>query len=259
MSLHGYDPAMIATSKDSQRQADASGGLGKGSRAQQPPSLGGCEGSTPRPAGGRAGGRAAAGAARRSALGTPDSGRALPFLTGLFLLTLHPCGSSRKRSSIPRSGADPRGGGGGGAERPGEEPAPGRARSSDRLRTALLQAAGRRRAGSHSFPELELCWGAGGNLSLVGSPGQTMQRPARCGCTVPWCHLPRTPAALPRGPSPKGQHTHQLDALGKGVVLPVLLRETLEYLSLSIPTPCRDKSGGLAGRRQVPSRGFSLR
>lgn len=60
------------------------------------------------------------------------------------------------------------------------------------------------------------------------------------------CHgvtCPTRRSRFPRVPVPRGQHTHQLDALGKGVVFPVLLRETLEYLSLSIPTPCRDKRG----------------
>lgn len=41
---------------------------------------------------------------------------------------------------------------------------------------------------------------------------------------------------------PEGQ-THQLDALRKGVVLPVLLREALQDLSLAVPAPCGNKKG----------------
>lgn len=50
----------------------------------------------------------------------------------------------------------------------------------------------------------------------------------------------RSGTACP-GPGPEGRHTHQLDALRKGVVLPVLLGEALQYLSLSIPAACRNK------------------
>lgn len=68
--------------------------------------------------------------------------------------------------------------------------------------------------------------------------------------------LPARPAPLPPGPrgllagSPAGRRrdpglapqprllpTHQLDALGEGVVLPVLLGEALQDLALAFPTP----------------------
>lgn len=58
-----------------------------------------------------------------------------------------------------------------------------------------------------------------------------------------------SPPSVTRG-SP-GAATHQLDALREGVVLPVLLREALQDLSLPIPAPCGDKMG-LEGSRYPP-------
>lgn len=116
--------------------------------------------------------------------------------------------------------------------------------SSDRLWTALLR------------PSWEaVCWipqfyGAGAasgdrweplSCGFPWSVPSSAQRDVRTQChgvTCPTCW-----SRFPGVPVPRGQHTHQLDALGKGVVFPVLLRKTLEYLSLSIPTPCRDKRG----------------
>lgn len=75
----------------------------------------------------------------------------------------------------------------------------------------------------------------------MGAPRPPGQRhrpvPSRAGhCGGP----PRLPRRLGT-PSPQlqtpGRPTHQLDALGEWVVLPVLLREALQDLALAFPTP----------------------
>lgn len=80
--------------------------------------------------------------------------------------------------------------------------------------------------------------GAGGNPHLM--------RVRPCGAQQDVC----TPC--PRSRGPEGQHTHQLDALGKGVVLPVLLREPLQDLALAIPAACGDKSGSAGAAPAAP-------
>lgn len=215
-----------------------SGGVGKGRRASSAPRQADAPGAHPGlpegeptpPAPGRER------FARPSAWERPGSGRAPPVVTELFILTLHP--RAAPPGSVPASpAAHPRAGGG--AKPPGEESASGRARSRERL---CRGPAGRQNDGSRGFLEVELCWGAGVNPSR-GVPRSDLAAPSAMPARGAAVSPSRTPLTRPRGPRPEGQHTHQLDALGKGVVLPVLLRETLEYLSLSIPTPCRDKRG----------------
>lgn len=79
----------------------------------------------------------------------------------------------------------------------------------------------------------------GGNCSLMAPQSHPV------GCVPP---------GVTRG-SP-GAATHQLDALREGVVLPVLLREALQDLSLPIPAPCGDKMG-LEGSRYPPPSNLS--
>lgn len=101
--------------------------------------------------------------------------------------------------------------------------------SSMQLRREAWPGAG----GARRNPPLPgLCWGGWALLSAGAVRG-------RSGTASP-------------GPGPEGQHTHQLDALRKGVVLPVLLGEALQNLSLSIPAACR-KERRIRG--QAASRG----
>lgn len=145
-------------------------------------------------------------------------------------------GSSRKRSSIPSSSSQSR-------------------RGSKAARRGVGLGQDTQQGTALPWPSWEaerwIPWfsGAGAVLGVRGEPlsrGVPRSDPA-APSVMPARGAAVSPSRMlltrPRGPRPEGRHTHQLDALGKGVVLPVLLRETLEYLSLSIPTPCRDKRG----------------
>lgn len=144
-------------------------------------------------------------------------------LRGLWILRLHP---GLLQEEFQHPGADPRKGEG--AERLGEEPA--------------------------CWMPPERWWEMGDEvpgefwrvLELEMHPGQVESFP----------HGPHPQGMCP-GVTPSVPHgspgTHQLDALREGVVLPVLLREALQDLSLSIPAPCRDKARSEGSRDPPPA------